>query len=111
MLATTKQRPKTPRHTTVISSLDDVVEVASEARLMKSPYWELHQVSCSSRKGVVTLRGRVSCYYLKQLAQEFVGKLSAVVEVDNRLNVVQQPTCAKRRPAIAGLCEPGMPAP
>jgi osmotically-inducible protein OsmY len=92
MPATTKQRPKTRRHKTVISSMDDVVEVAAEARLMKSPYRELQQVSCESRQGVVTLRGRVSSYYLKQIAQEFVGQLIAVVEVDNRLNVVQQPT-------------------
>jgi osmotically-inducible protein OsmY len=91
MPVTTKRRPKTRRHTTMISSMDDVVEVAAEARLMKSPYWELQQVSCESRQGVVTLRGRVSSYYLKQIAQEFVGQLIAVVEVDNRLNVVLQP--------------------
>jgi osmotically-inducible protein OsmY len=92
MPVTTKQRPKTRRHTTMISSMDDVVEVAAEARLMKSPYRELQQISCESRQGVVTLRGRVSSYYIKQIAQEFVGQLIAVVEVDNRLNVVQQPT-------------------
>ncbi len=92
MPATTKQRPQTPWRTTVISSLDDVVKVSAEARLMESPYRELHRISCKSRKGVVTLRGRVSCYYLKQLAQEFVGQLGAVVKIDNRLNVTQQPT-------------------
>jgi len=80
------ESPGTPR-TMVISSLDDVLMVAAEARLMNSPYLELHRVSCECHEGILTLHGCVSRYYLKQIAQHLVGRLNGLVKIDNQLTV------------------------
>jgi hypothetical protein len=82
--------PATPRNL-VISSLDDVLMVAAESRLMNSPYLELHRLSCECHAGTLTLHGRVSRYYLKQVAQNLVGRLNGLVKVDNRLSVAMMP--------------------
>jgi len=76
----------TPR-TMVISSLDDVLMVAAEARLINSPYLELHRVSCECHHGTLTLHGCVSRYYLKQIAQNLVGRLNGLARIDNQLTV------------------------
>jgi osmotically-inducible protein OsmY len=79
--------PATPRNL-VISSLDDVLMVAAEARLMNSPYLELHRLSCECHAGTLTLHGCVSRYYLKQIAQNLVGRLSGLARIDNQLTVL-----------------------
>jgi hypothetical protein len=66
----------------------EVVERA-ETRLRRSAYPELRNVFCSFREGVLTLRGRVSSYHLKQLAQTLTGGLEEVVELNNQLEVVE----------------------
>ena len=78
-------------HKTTIASMEDVIAVAAEARLLESPFFELHHVSCECHGGVLTLRGRVSRYYLKQVAQSLVGRLSGVEEVDNQMRVLPFP--------------------
>jgi hypothetical protein len=64
----------------------EIGEVA-EAALRRSPYYELHGISCEFSGGVLTLRGRAPTYYLKQLAQACVADVPGVVEVDNRVEV------------------------
>ncbi|MBN2578816.1 MAG: hypothetical protein JXB10_07485 [Pirellulales bacterium] len=66
----------------------DVAERA-EALLRNSAYLELRNVFCSFREGVLTLRGRVSSYHLKQLAQTFTGDLKEVAELKNQLEVLE----------------------
>lgn len=86
--------------TTVISSLEDAMALAAEARLLNSPYVELRHVSCEFNHGVLRLRGHVPRYYLKQIAQNLVSRLSGVVEVDNQLDVpayASQPETGRRR--------------
>jgi hypothetical protein len=52
--------------------------------LQSSAYQELRGVLCDYRDGVLTLRGRVSSFYLKQLAQTLVvGHESAIQCVNN----------------------------
>ena len=75
-------------HTAVISSLEGLTAVAAEARLLNSPYLELRRVSCEFHEGVLTLRGDVPRYCLKQIAQNLVSPVNGVVEVANRLTVV-----------------------
>ena len=48
---------------------------------------ELHFVSCELHEGVLTLRGRVSSFYLKQVAQTLVRALGGVGKINNRLEV------------------------
>ncbi len=92
MSATTQPKPRTASHTKVISSLEDVVTVAAESTLLKSPYAELRHVSCEFHEGTLTLRGSVSRYYLKQVAQSAVSRLGGVAEIDNQLNVAPLPS-------------------
>lgn len=61
---------------------------AAERRLRQSPYIELRRISCSVREGVLTLFGSVPSYYLKQMAQNVVGRLPGVREIENCLEVV-----------------------
>lgn len=52
-----------------------------------SPYRELLGIECDLRDGVLILRGRVSSFYIKQIAQSAVFSLENVREIDNRLEV------------------------
>jgi osmotically-inducible protein OsmY len=64
-------------------------EIADIARavLRQSAYAELRELSCDFNGGVLTLRGCVPTYYLKQVAQEAVADVPGVIEVDNHLEV------------------------
>ena len=64
-----------------------IAEIA-QAQLRRSSYSELRDVHCDFQGGVLTLRGRLPSYHLKQLAQANVAKVPGVVEVDNRVEVV-----------------------
>jgi osmotically-inducible protein OsmY len=92
MQATTEAAPPAASRTAVISSLEDVVTLAAQARLMRSPYLELHHVLCEFHEGILTLRGCVSCYHLKQVAQSAVRRLDGVAEIDNQLDVAPFPS-------------------
>ena len=61
---------------------------AAECLLLHSPYLELRNVTCDFHEGVLTLRGRVPSYYLKQLAQAILVELDGVLELNNQLDVV-----------------------
>jgi osmotically-inducible protein OsmY len=68
---------------------EDERSILAEAhsRLDHSPYRELLGIDCELRDGVLILRGRVSSYYIKQIAQSAVFSLENVRELDNRLEV------------------------
>ena len=67
------------------------VQTEAQSRLRKSGYWELHLVSCEFHEGVLTLRGRVSTFYLKQVAQALIRAIDGVGEINNRLEVAERP--------------------
>lgn len=67
----------------------DVTETARE-RLLRSPYMSVRSVSCEFDRGVLRLRGRVSSFYQKQVAQESVTGLSGVEQVVNEVVVAPQ---------------------
>jgi osmotically-inducible protein OsmY len=67
------------------------VQASAMARLRESSYREIHQVSCEFHEGVLTLRGCLPTYYLRQIAQNLVGDLEGVVEIDDRLEVARPP--------------------
>ncbi len=70
------------------ASLPWETEKAAEQWLRHANYLELRNVSCDYHKGVLTLRGRVPSYYLKQLAQALLEGLEGVLELNNQLDVV-----------------------
>ena len=60
----------------------------AEARLRANAYLALKNVTCEDRDGVLTLRGCLPSYYLKQVAQTAVAGLEGVRQVVNRIQVV-----------------------
>ncbi len=63
------------------------VEAAIRGRFQRSPYLPLRNISCTLDHGVLSLRGRVPTYYLKQLAQTIGGSFEGVRHVSNELHV------------------------
>jgi osmotically-inducible protein OsmY len=67
--------------------LFEEITAIAQQMLRQSSYFELRDVSCEFSGGVLTLRGRVPSYHLKQLAQASVASVPGVVEVHNRVEV------------------------
>jgi CheY-like chemotaxis protein len=61
---------------------------AAENRLRGNPYLALKNISCDCREGVLTLRGCLPSYYLKQIAQSAVAHLEGVHGINNEIEVV-----------------------
>jgi osmotically-inducible protein OsmY len=57
--------------------------------LERSPYRSIRDVSCEFSEGLLFLRGRLGSYYHKQLAQEAVADVEGVLQVVNKIEVVQ----------------------
>ncbi|NBO90767.1 MAG: BON domain-containing protein [Planctomycetia bacterium] len=69
------------------ASMPGVVEGA-ENRLRSNSYLALKNVSCEFREGVLTLRGYLPSYYLKQMAQAAVARIEGVDRVVNEIEVI-----------------------
>lgn len=78
----------------------DVAKMA-ERRLSTDPHRALRSVSCDFRRGVLYLRGRLTSYYHKQLAQEAVARLDGVKRVVNEIEVLQAESARSRRSSPA----------
>ncbi len=68
------------------SCQSDIAGAASEC-LQTERYKFLRQVVCECDRGTLTLRGTVSSYYQKQLAQEAVARVTGVIQVVNEIEV------------------------
>jgi osmotically-inducible protein OsmY len=69
-------------------SPDRLLESVVRADLHRSSYHELGRVICTVHESVLTLTGRVSSYYLKQIAQRIAfGSLKGTVKIVNELKV------------------------
>lgn len=77
---------------------------AAEALLHSSPYLPLQNLSCDYLDGVLTLRGQVPTFYLKQLAQARLKGLTGVEAINNQIDVV--PPGARRTMRETAQCEP-----
>ncbi len=75
-----------------LSKERQVVQTQAQSRLRKSGYHELRFVLCEFHEGVLTLRGQVPSFYLKQVAQELIRRLDGAEEVNNRLEVAAAPS-------------------
>ena len=69
----------------------------TEVRFRRSGYFALRDVSCDARHGVVSLRGCLPTYYLKQVAQAVAAEVEGVRCVVNLIKVI-----APARPAPVG---------
>jgi osmotically-inducible protein OsmY len=65
----------------------EIADIA-QAELRRSSYFELRDIACDFSGGILTLRGRVPSYHLKQLAQATVAEVPGVIEVHNQVEVV-----------------------
>lgn len=77
------------------SEIQARIKELAEGRLRSNPYLALQNVSCDYLDGVLSLRGRLPTYYLKQVAQEAVADLEGVDRTDNQIEVVM-PTFRSR---------------
>ena len=60
----------------------------AKQRLGGTSYQFLRFVDCCFQNGVLTLRGRVPTFYLKQMAQSVLANIEGVDRIDNRVDVV-----------------------
>lgn len=64
------------------------VELKAYELLRHTPYQSLAKIGCRFGDGVLTLRGRVESYFLKQVAQERLLKnLDPSVRISNQVDV------------------------
>lgn len=56
-------------------------------QLRKSPYHNVRDLTCDTQAGKLVLRGSVSSYFEKQLAQEAVKQVDGVTELINEVEV------------------------
>ena len=66
-----------------------IVAQAAKDRLRSNPHWPVRQVSCECDEGRLFLRGRLSCFFHKQLAQEAVADVDGVTQVINEIEVIR----------------------
>src|SRR5437867_4067474 len=70
-------------------------------RLATSMYRELRRIRCALAGGVLTLDGRVSTFYLRQVVISLAEGLDGVARIDDRLVVAD-----RRTPLPSPLLEP-----
>jgi osmotically-inducible protein OsmY len=63
------------------------IEESVECRLRGSPYLALRDIGCDYCDGVLTLRGCLPTYYLKQMAQEVGAGVEGVRAITNEIEV------------------------
>jgi len=96
MLPSTELVRANPSRTVPSSSQPRDIAQQAEERLRGNSYLALRNISCEYREGVLTLRGRLPSYYLKQIAQNLVAELDSVHTLVNAIDI-----------AIPVQCSPG----
>ena len=60
---------------------------ALQRQFETSPYHSLRRLTCAIAEGRIVLRGRVPCYYLKQIAQTLALKTIGLGRIDSDIEV------------------------
>jgi osmotically-inducible protein OsmY len=68
----------------------DRISKSAQGRLRGSSYSALRGLDCIHQDGVLTLRGLLPTYYLKQIAQASVSDIAGVRTVANHIEVMTQ---------------------
>lgn len=63
-----------------------IVQVA--AALIRAGYYGLRELKVSEQGGAIVLEGRLSTYYMKQMAQEAAMAVDGVNRIENHIEVV-----------------------
>lgn len=67
------------------------IESQAHAELRNSAYAPVRHVSCEFHEGVLTMRGQLPSYYLKQIAQSvLLHRLEGTAVINNRVEVVAE---------------------
>lgn len=66
-----------------------LVTQRAQAKLAGSPYPPLRRLFCVESKGVLTLRGEVSSFFHKQMAQAAMLEIPGVEEISNQVRVIE----------------------
>ena len=63
--------------------------LAAEAEriLAESGYGDLRRLRCECHDGIISIRGRLPSFFLKQMAQTLVSQLTGVRRVNNQIKV------------------------
>jgi len=82
-----------------VTGVDSRLQVAelAERRLHGLSYLALKNIRCGYHDGVLTLRGWLPTYYLKQRAQAAVTDLDGVTQIENRIEVMASASIAGPR--------------
>ena len=70
-----------------MSAIDDSLDSLISNTIQKHPHLKRRRVHFETQEGRVVLRGTVSSYYQKQMAQEAVRRVQGVDSIENRLEV------------------------
>ena len=69
-------------------NLDAEIEARVGCALAQSAYYSVRRIQCSMQGGLLTLRGQVPTYHLKQIAQTIVSEvLNHSTRIKNQLEV------------------------
>ena len=85
---TKKSDPRRENNRPLSYHLSDDVVSAAMHRLRSYHHSEIRRLECEFYDGILILRGRLSSYFLKQLAQEAVRSVVGVTRIINRLEVI-----------------------
>jgi len=78
-----------PTHPDDSRSSAEIEEAARQRVADNCPYWYYFKsIAYEFDEGVLTLRGRVPSFYLKQVLQEVLADLPAIEWIDNHVEVV-----------------------
>lgn len=70
------------------STLLEAVETRAQQALTRSPIYELRELRVVRREdGSLLIRGAVSSFYYKQLAQELIRSVAEGIRVENQVSV------------------------
>ena len=95
---------------TGLSKEKQVVEAEAQSRLRTSAYHALHLITCELHEDVLTLRGHVPTFHLKQVAQTLIRDLDGVGGIDNQLEVAESlPANLKRKASSSATGPQGQP--
>ena len=72
------------------SAVNSEIAKTAGKRLQASLHTPLRSIRCEVHEGVLVLRGQVTSYYLKQLAQETVRTLEGVEVIVNVVEVIRR---------------------
>ena len=87
MIVSTQLTPHFLSGSPIDASPRPAVTRRGETVLRSSSYLAVRHLSCDYHEGVLTIRGRVPTYYLKQVAQSLLGKLEGVEVINNLVEV------------------------